>query len=111
MHAAGFMAFARIAPVSNENTAVRTIRKFHAAKPFIIAHKSVLAVATHITAASALNDFLVGAPPMHIESEEISAISGGPVISQIDHSPNVRVTAAEIIRKAISLLGPTKPCV
>ena len=102
MNAAVFVTFARVAPVEHEHAAVGTVTDFHAAEPRISRNQKVHPVPAHVAAAVAFEDFLIGTAAVEIQSKEPAAIFGRPVVALVNHQPNMRVTAAQVVRRAVS---------
>ena len=106
MDAGIFVAFARVALVEDKHTAVRAVTDFHPTEPGIFGREEVRPVFADVAAALAFEDFLIGAAAMEIQREKPAAIFGGPIVALINHHPDVRMAATEIVRLAVARFLP-----
>src|SRR5438067_13118495 len=106
MDACIFVTFARVTPIENEDATVRAVADFHSAEPLVGGTEEDRPMFADVAAAGAFQNFLIGAAAMEIQREKMAAIFGGPVVALINHHPDVSVTAAEIVRRAIPRFLP-----
>ena len=92
------MTFAGVAPVEDEHAAVGTVTEFHAAKPRVARREKVRRVPADVAGTAAFEEFLIRAPAVQIHSEQMAAVFGRPVVAEINHHPDVRVTTTESVR-------------
>ena len=64
MNAVVFVAFAGVAPIENENAAVRAVTDFHAAEPRIGRREEIRSMFADIAAPAAFENFFVAAAAM-----------------------------------------------
>jgi hypothetical protein len=92
------VTFTRVAPVQDEHSAVGAVTEVHAAEPGIACEETILPVMAHIAGTVAFKDLLIRAEPMQVQSEQVTAVFGWPIVPQINHHPDVRMAAAESVR-------------
>src|SRR5262249_27347148 len=107
MHSAVIVAIARIAPVQDEHSPIRSVTQVHPTEPRIRRDEEVHAMFADVTAAAALEDFLIRAAAMQIEREKMVAIFGRPVVPLVNHHPDMRMAATEIVGRSLPRLLPT----
>src|SRR6266487_6188864 len=96
MDAGGFVTFAGIAPVEHEHATIRTVTEFHAAEPGITKEQAVFSMLADVTGAGAFQDFLIRPEAVQVQRKEMSSILVGPIVTEVNHGPNVGVTAAVV---------------
>src|SRR3954471_9630802 len=111
MNAGVLMTFAGVTPVQHHHTTIGAVAEFEPAKPRVSGIKHIFAVPAHVAGAAALQDFLIGTQAVHVESKEMAAVLSGPVVTQVNHHPDVGVTTTVSVRLFAIGHGPSFRCV
>ena len=98
MNAIFLVTLTDVAPVQNRHRAVWALAELDATEPRIVRLQNIGLVLHHQGAAHSLDGFDVHAPAMHIKGHQLIAVRGRPVITLINHHPDVRVAATKVIR-------------
>ena len=106
MHAGRVVALAGVAPIRNVHAAVRPIGELQSAEPRVGREQRIHAMLAHVARAAAFEQFHIRAASVLIQREQPPAIFRRPVVAEIDHRADVRVAAAERIRRAVARLAP-----
>ena len=97
------VALAKIIPVTHEHAAVRPVADGDGAEPRIVREEKIPAVLRDVAGAAAREFVVEQAVAVEVAHHDPVAVGGGPVVSEVDHRPRVRVTAPEFILAAAGL--------
>ena len=91
---AGVMAFAGVGEIADVHAAVGAVGEGDAHKPRVARAHQIPLVAGGVAATLACKAIVVDAPAVDVVHENIAAIFGRPIVSQINHRAAVRMASA-----------------
>jgi hypothetical protein len=103
-----FVAFADVAPVSDENAPVRSGDQFQSPKPFVSDVEQVGGVSGGVGRPLPDDVILVDSPAVEVQGEAGAPIGFGPIIPLIDHQSAMGVTSACHVGRSGHVLDPRR---